>query len=115
MTRMADQPAARAGFRIGVDLGGTKIAAAALDTAGAVAASRRIATPAGDYDATIAAIAGLVASLESEIGSPAPVGIGIPGTIVAATGLVKNANSTCLIGRPLARDVERALGRIVRV
>ena len=63
---------------------------------------------------TIAAIAGLVAGIESEIGGSATVGIGIPGTIVAATGLVKNANSTWLIGRPLGRDVEAALGRPVR-
>jgi fructokinase len=114
MTRGVDRREIPAGFRIGVDLGGTKIAAVALDAADAVAAARRVATPAGDYDATIAAIAGLVAALENEIGSRAPVGIGIPGTIVAATGLVKNANSTWLIGRPLARDVERALGRAVR-
>lgn len=114
MRRVIDERAAPAGFRIGVDLGGTKIAAVALDAAGAVAASRRIATPAGDYDATVAAIAGVVASLENEIGSRASVGIGIPGTIVAATGLVKNANSTWLIGKPLARDVETALGRDVR-
>src|SRR6476619_2297424 len=109
MTRMADRQAARAGFRIGVDLGGTKIAAAAMDPAGAIAASRRIATPVGDYDATVAAIAGLVAALEHEIGARAPVGVGIPGTIVAGTGRVKNANSTWLNGRELARDVERAL------
>lgn len=114
MARTADRASVQAGFRIGVDLGGTKIAAIAIDAAGAVAASRRIATPAGDYDATVAVIAGLVTSLEDEIGSCASVGIGIPGTIVAATGLVKNANSTCLIGRPLARDVEKALGRAVR-
>lgn len=94
------------GFRIGVDLGGTKIAAAAIGATGAIAASRRIATPAGDYDATIAAIAALVAAIEDEIGARAPVGIGIPGTIVAATGRVKNANSAWLIGRELARDVE---------
>src|SRR4029079_19390459 len=98
MTRMADRQAARAGFRIGVDLGGTKIAAVAIDAEGAIAASRRIAAPAGDYDATVAAIAGLVAALESEIGGRAPVGIGIPGRMVAGTGLVKNANSTWLIG-----------------
>ena len=111
---MADRQAAQAGFRIGVDLGGTKIAAAAIDPAGAIAASRRIATPAGDYEATVAAVAGLVAALEDEIGTRASVGIGIPGTIVAGTGLVKNANSTWLNGRELARDVERALGREVR-
>jgi fructokinase len=111
---MVDRRAAQAGFRIGVDLGGTKIAAAAIDDAGTVAASRRISTPAGDYAATIAAIADLVAALEDEIGTRASVGIGIPGTIVARTGLVKNANSTWLIGRKLARDVEAALGREVR-
>src|SRR3954452_21071913 len=115
MARMVDRQAAQAGFRIGVDLGATKIAAAAIDNAGTVAASRRMATPAGDYAATIAAIAGLVAAVEDEIGTRAPVGIGIPGTIVARTGLVKNANSTWLIGRKLARDVEAALGREVRL
>ena len=114
MARQSDRPLTQAGFRIGIDLGGTKIAAAVLDATGAIAASRRIATPAGDYDATVAAIAGLVAALENEIGTRAPVGIGIPGTIVAATGRVKNANSTWLIGRELARDVEAALEREVR-
>jgi len=103
-----------AAFRIGVDLGGTKIEAAALDSAGRIRARRRIATPIGDYHGTITAIAGLVAALESEIGAPASVGIGIPGTIVAATGLVKNANSTWLNRRPFGRDVEAALGRPVR-
>jgi len=104
----------RTRFRIGIDLGGTKIEAAAIDPAGNIAARRRVATPAGDYDGTIAAIAGLVAALKSEIGATAPVGIGIPGTIVADTGRVKNANSTWLIGRPLARDIEAALGRPAR-
>jgi fructokinase len=107
-------------FRIGIDLGGTKIEAAAIDRAGAIRARRRIATPPGDYDGTIARIAGLVAALDSEIGAPesvapASVGIGIPGTIVAGTGLVKNANSTWLNRRPLGRDVEAALGRPVRL
>src|SRR3954465_8044113 len=114
MAQMADRASVRTGFRIGVDLGGTKIAAVAFDAAGAAAASRRMCPPAGDYDAPIAAIVGLVASLESKIGTPASVGIGIPGTIVAGTGLVKIANSTWLIGKPLARDVETALGRAVR-
>jgi fructokinase len=103
-----------AAVRIGVDLGGTKIEAAALDLNGGFRARRRIATPAGDYEATIAAIPGLVAGIEGEIGGGTTVGIGIPGTIVAATGLVKNANSTWLIGRPLGRDVEAAVGRPVR-
>src|SRR5712691_8692729 len=98
-------------FRIGIDLGGTKIEAAAIDPAGRIRARRRIATPPGDYDGTIAAIAGLVAAIESEIGARvsvgpasvgrASVGIGIPGTIVADTGLVKNANSTWLNHRRL--------------
>ena len=101
-------------YRIGIDLGGTKIEAAALDERGGMRLRRRIATPAGDYAGTIAAIVGLVGGIEREIGSRASVGIGIPGTIVAATGLVKNANSTWLIGQPLGRDVEAALGRPVR-
>ncbi|HVB17611.1 MAG TPA: ROK family protein, partial [Stellaceae bacterium] len=106
-----------AGLRIGIDLGGSKIEAAAIDRQGDIRARRRVATPVGDYHGTVAAIARLVAAIESEIGARAPaasVGIGIPGTIVAATGLVKNANSTWLNHRPLGRDVEAALGRPVR-
>src|SRR3954447_5769160 len=95
-----------ASFRIGIDLGGTKIEAAALDGAGNIRLRQRIATPTGDYDATVAAIVNLVAAIEGELGERATVGIGIPGTIVEATGLVKNANSTWLIGRrPRARGV----------
>ena len=101
-------------FRIGIDLGGSKIEAAAIDGTGRIAARRRIATPAGDYDGGVAAIVRLVAELEDEIGARAPVGLGIPGTIVGATGLVKNANSTWLNGRALGRDVEAALSRPVR-
>jgi fructokinase len=101
-------------FRIGVDLGGTKIEAAAIDPGGAIRMRRRIATPLGDYAGTIAALAGLVKAIESEIGAAASVGVGIPGTIVTETGLVKNANSTWLNHRPLGRDVEAALGRPVR-
>lgn len=108
------RPIMDAGFRIGIDLGGSKIAAVALDSRGQTAATRRIATPSGDYPGTIAALAGLVAALEQAIGARATVGIGIPGTVAAETGLVKNANSTWLIGRPLARDLEAALGRPVR-
>src|SRR3954470_23285256 len=104
-----------ASFRIGIDLGGTKIEAAALDGAGNIRLRRRIATPTGDYDATVAAIVNLVAAIEGELGERATVGIGIPGTIVEATGLVKNANSTWLIGRPLAHDVEQALERPARI
>ena len=101
-------------LRIGIDLGGTKIEAAAIDREGGIRARRRIATPADDYHGTVAALAGLVAAIEGEIGARASVGVGIPGTIVAETGLVKNANSTWLNRRPLGRDVEAALGRPVR-
>ncbi|HEX3881346.1 MAG TPA: ROK family protein [Stellaceae bacterium] len=102
------------GFRIGVDLGGTKIEAALIDRAGTVRGRRRIPTPRDDYEATIRAVVGLVAGVERAAGIRATVGIGIPGTIVAHTGLVKNANSTWLNGRPLARDMIAALGREVR-
>lgn len=104
-----------AGFRIGVDLGGTKIEVAAIDRDGRVLTRRRTATPAGDYDGTIAAVASLVRGIEAELGGELTVGVGIPGTLTAATGLVKNANSTWLIGRPLGRDLEAALGRKVRL
>ena len=104
-----------AGFRIGVDLGGTKIEAAVIDGAGAIRARRRVPTPAGDYEATIAAVVDLVHGIEAEMGTGLTVGVGIPGTLAAGTGLVKNANSTWLIGRPLGRDLETALKRPVRL
>jgi fructokinase len=103
------------GFRIGIDLGGTKIEAAAVDAAGAVRARRRVPTPVNHYHATIETIIALVAAIEQEIGATAPVGIGMPGAVSPATGLVKNANSTWLIGRPLQRDLETALGRPTRL
>ena len=102
-------------FRIGIDLGGTKIEGAAIDGSGAAQFRQRVATPAGDYRATLEAITGLVRAIEREIGQTASVGIGMPGTMSPATGLVKNANSTCLIGQPLQRDLEAALGRPVRL
>jgi fructokinase len=102
-------------FRIGIDLGGTKIEAAAVDRTGAVRVRRRIAAPKGSYRATIEAITGLVRAIELQIGEIVPVGIGIPGTISPITGLVKNANSTWLIGRPLQQDLETALGRPTRL
>ena len=106
-------------MRLGIDLGGTKISALALDAAGSVRARRRIETPRGDYAATLSAICGLVQALESELLAPgapsARVGVGIPGTISPATGLVKNANSTWLIGQPLDRDLSDALDRPVRL
>ncbi|MGE5814329.1 MAG: ROK family protein [Acidobacteriota bacterium] len=101
-------------MRIGIDLGGTKIEAAVLDSAGAIMARRRVPTPRGDYDASIAAIVTLVADLEQEVGERCTVGVGMPGTISRATGLVKNANSTWLNGRPFGRDLSAALRRDVR-
>src|SRR5438105_3041837 len=98
------------GQKIGVDLGGTKIEALALDDAGREVFRKRVLTPRGDYVATLAAVAALV----NEIGAGS-VGIGIPGALSQTTGLVKNANSTWLIGRPLKQDLERALGREVRL
>ncbi|MEN9317375.1 MAG: manno(fructo)kinase [Pseudomonadota bacterium] len=129
-------------MRIGIDLGGTKIEAICLGDDGRVLLRRRVAAPRDDYAATLGAIRDLVISSEAELGlrappgpgcaQPAPrggegslgrpgasfigsVGIGMPGTISSTTGLVKNANSTWLIGRPLHRDLEAALERPVRV
>jgi fructokinase len=102
-------------FRIGIDLGGTKIEGAAVDASGMVRVRRRVATPAQDYRATIDAIIALVRDIEQEIGATPSVGIGIPGAVSSITGLVKNANSTWLNGRPLQRDLEIALGRPTRL
>jgi fructokinase len=102
-------------FRIGIDLGGTKIEGAAIDNCGSIHGRRRISTPAQDYRATIEVIISVIAGIEKEIGVRASIGIGIPGAISHETGLVKNANSTWLIGRPLQRDLEVALARPVRL
>src|SRR4051812_13767727 len=102
-------------MRIGIDWGGTKIEAIALSDAGAVLARKRIATPQHDYEACVAAVARLVSGIETTLGRTGTVGVGIPGAISPATGLVKNANSVWLNGRPLDVDMERALGRPVRV
>ncbi len=102
-------------MRIGVDLGGTKIEAAALDEADAVLTRRRAPTPRGDYAATIAAIVDLVAGIERDIGRSGTVGVAIPGAESRADQRIKNANSTWLIGRPFARDLSAALSRPVRL
>jgi fructokinase len=101
-------------MQIGIDLGGTKIEAIALASDNVIAARSRIPTP-RDYTATIDAIIRLVAKLESETGKQGTVGIGIPGVVTRATGLVKNANSIWLIGRPLQADLEARLARPIRV
>jgi len=96
-------------MRIGIDLGGTKIEAIALDGAREVL-RRRVATPRGDYEATISTVSSLI----REIGA-GTVGVGIPGALSRVSGLVKNANSTWLVGRPLKQDLEHAIGREVRL
>ena len=103
------------GMRIGIDLGGTKIEALAIDDQGVELARHRIDTPRDDYDATIVAMVGLVRRLEKQTGRTGTVGAGIPGSISRITGLVKNSNSTWLNGRPLDRDLAAALGREVRL
>lgn len=107
-------PAATAGLALGVDLGGTKTEAAVLAPDGRLLWKQRIATPAGDYDATVRGVAALVASARAVHGDGLTIGIGTPGTL-AAGGLMKNCNSTCLNGRPLQRDLEAALGQPVRL
>lgn len=102
-------------MRIGIDLGGTKIEGILLDDGGGERARLRIPTPRGDYAATLAAVSALIARLEADRGGGASIGVGIPGTISPATGFVKNANATWLIGRPLDRDLAAAVGREVRM
>jgi fructokinase len=101
-------------MRIGVDLGGTKIEGIAIDAAGHVRVRRRIPSPRNDYGHTIEAIVDLVRGIDEELGETPTVGVGIPGVISPASGRIKNANSTWLIGHPLADDLPRALGRPVR-
>ncbi|MEI6666820.1 MAG: ROK family protein [Acidobacteriota bacterium] len=102
-------------IRLGIDMGGTKIEGVALGADGRIMAKRRIPTPRDDYAETLDALAGLVWALESEVGTTGTVGVGIPGTISPATGLVKNANSVWLIDRPLERDLAAVLRRPVRL
>ena len=102
-------------IRIGIDLGGTKIAGVALDDQGVTLASRTAATPRGSYQGTIAAIAEIVAAMENEVSADASVGVGIPGSISPSSGTVQNANSTWLNGRPLDRDLSQKLDRPVRI
>ncbi len=102
-------------FRIGVDLGGTKIEAAVLRADGAQSLRKRVPTPQGDYRATVAAVAGLVADVEATLRVKGKVGVGIPGALSRVTGRVKNSNSVCLIGQPLKQDLEAALEREVRL
>lgn len=100
-------------MRIGVDLGGTKIEALALDDDGTELTRRRVATPANDYDAIVREVAGLVRDLESTCGRARGIGVGTPGSLSPKTGRMRNSNTTCLNGRYLDRDLGAALGRVV--
>ncbi|OJZ12782.1 MAG: hypothetical protein BGP20_09505 [Thiobacillus sp. 63-78] len=102
-------------LRFGVDLGGTKIELIALDAGGREILRRRVPTPQHDYFATVAAVAALIQQAETELGQRGSVGVGTPGARSPATGLMKNCNSTCLNGKPLQQDLERALKRDVRL
>lgn len=102
-------------MRIGIDLGGTKIEGIALAADGRQLQRRRIPAPRGSYGDSVRAIVDLVAALERDTAERGTVGIGIPGAVSPATGLIKNANSTWLIGKPLTDDLARALQRPVRL
>ena len=102
-------------LRFGIDLGGTKIEIVALDSCGKELLRRRVPTPQGDYRGTVCAIAALVESVESELGQRGCVGLGIPGAESAVDGRIKNANSTCLNGQPLRRDLQALLQRDIRI
>ena len=106
---------AGAALRLGIDLGGTKTAGIVLDAGGLVLTEARVPTPRNDYDGTVRGVADLVARLEAEASARCTVGVGMPGAISPATGLVKNANSDWLNGRPFGADLEAALGRPIRI
>jgi len=102
-------------MRIGIDLGGTKIEGLLLDDRGREQRRLRVPTPQGDYGATLAAVCSLVAALEAHAGATCTVGIGMPGSLSPRSGLVRNANSTCLNGRAFREDLAARLGRPIRL
>jgi len=102
-------------MRFGIDLGGTKIEIIALTDAGQVKLRQRVPTPQGDYPATVQTLRELVLRAEQELGQAGTVGIATPGAVSLASGLIKNANSTCLNGQPLQQDLEAALHREIRL
>jgi len=101
--------------RIGIDLGGTKIEGIVLEDDGGISFRQRVATPAGNYPATLDAVANLVKSLERRRGQTCNVGVGTPGALSPATGRLRNANSTCLNGQALNHDLAALLTRPVRI
>ncbi len=112
---MSDVVPGHAALRLGIDLGGSKIAGVALGPDGAVLAQHRMPAPRLGYAATIRAIGEMTAALEQGAGRRGTIGIGMPGSISPASGLVQNANSIWLNGRPFAADLEAHLGRAVRL
>lgn len=114
MTAGSETKAERS-FRLGIDLGGTKIAGVVLDACGQTVAETRVRSPQGDYAATVLAICDCIAALERSAGATASIGIGMPGSIAPRSGLVQNANSVWLNDKPLKRDLEVRLGRPVRM
>jgi fructokinase len=105
-------------YCIGIDLGGTKIEILALDASGSERFRRRMPTPQGDYEGTLEAIAALVRDTEQALRVPpgsCTIGVGTPGSLSAATGLLRNSNSVCLNGQPFKRDLEARIGREVRM
>src|SRR5580704_5922586 len=102
-------------MRIGIDLGGTKIEAIAIDKSGNELWRRRMATPVGNYDGILDAIRSLVVTVESELSEKGTVGIGSPGAISRLSGFIKNSNSTVLNGRRLDRDLSDRLERPIRL
>lgn len=103
-------------MRIGVDLGGTKIEGVVMGPRSAILHRLRVPTPKDDYDATLHAIVGLVQALEREAGAAGlPVGLGHPGSISPATGHLRNSNSVWMNGKPVREDLQRALGRELRM
>lgn len=102
-------------MRIGIDLGGSKTEAVILDNFGVEKGRKRVDTPSSDYDKIIGTLKDLVVELEQPFGLPASIGVGTPGATSPYSGLIKNANTTCLNGRPFQRDLTQALGRPVKV
>lgn len=114
MARRIQKPAGRPAARIGIDLGGTKTEIVALDERGLEIYRQRVATDRSSYGTILAGIVRLVTEAEAALGRRGTVGVGIPGTVSALTGIVKNANTTVLNGHYLDRDLGQALGREVR-
>ena len=102
-------------IRIGIDLGGTKIEGIALSEAGDALFRHRVATPKGDYPATLQSITDLIAQIEAYIGERGSIGICTPGALSPATGLLRNSNSVCMNGKPVLTDLQEKLQRDIRV